>query len=130
MNRPQQESSASVVTETIVVLNLKVKQTFEIDESDVTFLEVEDLFERIKKRRSETDTAVSDPLFRGLANASWGLQTTLERYSAKEYTVRHYFEIIRSARPEAQSFAGKTRISSPTLCNSLTDTDLSKSTSS
>ena len=29
------------------------------------------------------------------------------RYSDKEHTVRHYFEIIRSVRPEAQSFTGK-----------------------
>jgi hypothetical protein len=85
------------------MLDVKELSTWEAFES-----EVEDLFERVKKRRFETDTTVSDPLFRGLADASWGLQTTLERYSAKEITVRHYFEIIRSVRPEAQSFTGKT----------------------
>jgi hypothetical protein len=70
--------------------------------------EIEGLFSAVKNRRSETDTYVSEPLFRGLADSNWGLQTTLERYSAKEYTVRPYFEIIRGVRPEAQSFTGKT----------------------
>jgi len=85
------------------MLDVKELSTWEVFES-----EVEQLFDRVKKRRSQTNTTVSDPLFRGLADASWGLQTTLERYSDKEYTVRHYFEIIRSIRPEAQSFTGKT----------------------
>jgi hypothetical protein len=42
-------------------------------------IEVERLFEAVKDRRNETQTLVSEPLFRGLADASWELQTTLER---------------------------------------------------
>jgi len=84
------------------MLDVKELHTWESFEQ-----EVEQLFEAVKTRRSGADTRVSDPLFRGHADGSWGLQTTLERYSPKEYTVRHYFEIMRSVRPEAQSFTGK-----------------------
>ena len=83
------------------MLNIKELSTWDAFEG-----EVEHLFEAVKKRRSETGATIPDPLFRGLADPSWGLQTTLERYSAKEYTVRHYFETIRSVRPEVQSFIG------------------------
>lgn len=79
----------------------------ELDSWDSFEQEVDQLFDTVKKRRSETDIKVSDPLFRGHADASWRLETTLERCSNNEYTVRNYFEIMRSIRPEAQSFTGK-----------------------
>jgi len=70
--------------------------------------EIDRLFDRVKKRRSEVASIVSDPIFRGLADSLWALQTTLERYEQKDCSLRRYFEIIRSVRPEAQSFTGKT----------------------
>lgn len=66
------------------------------------------LLERVKEKRSKVKPlTISEPLFRGLADPSWGLKTTLERYSTKECRRRDYFRIIRSVRPKLQSLTGK-----------------------
>ena len=70
--------------------------------------EIQALFERAKETRVKKEPLyVSSPLFRGLADQSWGLKTTLERYSGREYTREDYFNIIRAVLPAAQSFTGK-----------------------
>ncbi len=69
--------------------------------------EITSLFEAVKKKRSQTSLPVSEPIFRGLASASWGLTTTLERYSGKEYPVQEYYEIMRGVKPALESFMNK-----------------------
>lgn len=71
--------------------------------------EVQKLFETVEDVRAKRKPLnVSEPLFRGLSNESWGLKTTLERYTSRECTREDYFRIIRAVKPAAQSFTGKT----------------------
>ncbi len=67
-------------------------------------IEISSIFESIKKKRAETRMPVSHPLFRGHANACWKLETTLERYTARPYTMRDYYKVIRAVRPAVESF--------------------------
>jgi hypothetical protein len=46
-------------------------------------------------------------LFRGQACASWKLETTLERYSSKEFTEDEYYKIVLEVKPAAESYTGK-----------------------
>ncbi|HEV8147825.1 MAG TPA: FRG domain-containing protein [Bryobacteraceae bacterium] len=53
------------------------------------------------------------PLFRGLANASWGLETTLERSHPNErcnatLSLRRYYDKIFAARSAVETFSGRT----------------------
>jgi hypothetical protein len=70
--------------------------------------EIESLFENVKSKRSQTKLAVSTPIFRGLAAESWGLTTTLERYTGQnEYPVEKYFRIMQAIKPALESFMEK-----------------------
>lgn len=56
----------------------------------------------------EGEHYVSPLIFRGQANASWRLQTTLERYTNKEEMhAFEYFRIVERARPQIETYAGK-----------------------
>jgi hypothetical protein len=46
-------------------------------------------------------------LFRGQSYASWKLQTTLERYSSKEFTQDEYYQLVLGVKPAAESYTGK-----------------------
>ncbi|HSE58959.1 MAG TPA: FRG domain-containing protein, partial [Nitrospiraceae bacterium] len=50
---------------------------------------------------------VSTPLFRGQANASWELETTLDRLSRRDFGVEEYFDTIQAVRPAVISITGK-----------------------
>jgi len=54
-------------------------------------------------------------LFRGQARASRKLQTTLERYSAKEFTEDQYYQLILGVKPAVESYTGK-RWELPSVC--------------
>lgn len=69
--------------------------------------EVSLIFIDLENRRKETGLHVSPPLFRGHAKESWKLETTLERYSKKEYSIRDYFEILLAVEPAVASFTSK-----------------------
>ncbi|MDA0999244.1 MAG: FRG domain-containing protein [bacterium] len=58
-----------------------------------------DLFDNVK--------AKSTPLFRGQRNATWCLDTTLERFTDQEHTMHHYHDHMKSILPAVQSFTGK-----------------------
>jgi len=46
-------------------------------------------------------------LFRGQACAAWKLETTLERYSSKEFTEDEYYQVVLEVKPAAESYTGK-----------------------
>ena len=51
---------------------------------------------------------VSPPRFRGHANASWKLQTTLERFSSRTFKAEDYYpETIKTVRPAVVSLTGQ-----------------------
>jgi len=50
---------------------------------------------------------VSTPLFRGHSDASWKLQTTLERCINREFTEFDYYRTIRDVRPAVVSITEK-----------------------
>ena len=66
------------------------------------------LFENSKQRRKRAASVVSEPMFRGLADESWGLKTTLERYTTKTFSMEEYFKIVRGVLPALQSHTGRT----------------------
>lgn len=67
--------------------------------------EIGSLSQSVKKKRADTELYVSAPLFRGHANASWKLETTLERYtSSREYAMRDYYYVMRAVRPAVESY--------------------------
>ncbi len=69
--------------------------------------EVAVIFADLEKKRNETPNYVSSPLFRGHAKESWRLETTLERYSEKNYSIKDYYEILVSVEPAVSSFTSK-----------------------
>lgn len=58
-------------------------------------------------RRSESDLHVSRLMFRGQANATWHIETTLERYGIKEISLAQYFKVISKARHYVETFTGR-----------------------
>jgi hypothetical protein len=71
--------------------------TWEEFESKLTLLE-----EKMKTRR-----VTSDLLFRGQANSSWSLTTTLERYRSKEFSIEEYCALMRKTMPQVETFVGE-----------------------
>ena len=57
-------------------------------------------------REQGAGTYVSAPLFRGHENASWKLDTTLERFSRIEYKMSKYHTIMQIVEPAVESFTG------------------------
>jgi hypothetical protein len=76
-------------------------RTFEEFEEKATAL-LED-----RKKRSETRGYFSPVLFRGQAQASWKLKTTLEQCSTKQYSLEDYYIVMRSIRSEVESCTGR-----------------------
>jgi hypothetical protein len=54
------------------------------------------LFENSKQLRKGAASVVSEPMFRGLADESWGLKTTLERYRTKTFRMERSPERVKS----------------------------------
>jgi hypothetical protein len=50
---------------------------------------------------------MSDPLFRGQADQSWPLETTLERLSTKPYSVKSYYRLLLSVAPAVVSMTSR-----------------------
>ncbi len=65
------------------------------------------LFENSKQHRKRSASVVSEPMFRGLADQSWGLKTTLERYSAKKFRLVEYYNTVRGVLPALESHTGR-----------------------
>lgn len=62
---------------------------------------------RIRQQESQGGSHVSELLFRGQGNASWGLSTTLERYTADPVLLREYFRKIAIVQHHFEAFSGE-----------------------
>lgn len=98
------ELTEEPVNESIEIVELEDWDSFE--------REIEGDFLNIDKLKEETGECFSDLLFRGHADKKWKLETTLERYTEKkncywkEYSIREYWEILRSIKPSISSLTG------------------------
>ncbi len=70
-------------------------------------VEVDKLFSQVRALQPKAGSIVSKPLFRGLSDANWKLETTLERFTSKPYTEEEYFRLMRAARHPIESFLDK-----------------------
>lgn len=64
-------------------------------------------FATVEKVQAEAGGYVSTPLFRGHADRSWELRTTLERFSTKSYSIADYYRILLSVAPAVASLTAK-----------------------
>src|SRR5438876_2258021 len=69
--------------------------------------EVDRILGDFDARRGTGTGYVSDPLFRGHADSSWPLVTTLERFSAKPWSVNAYDRLLRSVLPAVISLTSR-----------------------
>jgi hypothetical protein len=77
--------------------------------------EISGIFRTVEDRRAGNKGYVSDPLFRGHADAHWKLFTTLERFSEKRHSIKGYYRILLSVHPAVVSLTGKPWSISPGL---------------
>ncbi|ULA63748.1 MAG: FRG domain protein [Nitrospira sp.] len=75
---------------------MKVKQISTWEDFEA---EVENVFSVVRAAKTENEHYVSSPLFRGQANDSWQLVTTLERFSPRPYAVNEYSQLLRAVEP-------------------------------
>jgi hypothetical protein len=66
------------------------------------------LLDELKKKKHASELYVSEALFRGHRDASWSLQTTLERYVDREYTMADYHRLMLVVRPAVASLTDRT----------------------
>lgn len=69
--------------------------------------EADRIQEDFEARRGAGKSRVSDPLFRGQPDHSWTLQTTLERFSTKPWSVKRYHRLLMSVAPAVISLTSK-----------------------
>ena len=69
--------------------------------------EVASLFEKKKKIQAEKGMSVLGPFFRGHDAACLKLETTLERYTTRQYATREYYDVMRTASLAVESFTEK-----------------------
>jgi len=62
------------------------------------------LLQRHRHRRGVNMAAISPVLFRGQAKASWGLKTTLERHSTRQFSTEDYYKVMLAVEPTVESF--------------------------
>lgn len=70
--------------------------------------EITSLFKRLEQlRKTKKPILVSTVVFRGQSDASWSLETTLERFAKRRFGREEYFTAIRAVRPAVISLTGK-----------------------
>lgn len=69
--------------------------------------EIDILNAHTKTLKTNEFSYVSNLLFRGQRNATWGLTTTLERYSQKHLNAKDYFRSILAAKPQIEAHTGR-----------------------
>jgi hypothetical protein len=74
-----------------------------LEEFEARIAELEAAHERLME---DADSYLPAPVFRGQANAAWGLDTTLERYPIPARTLADYYQSAFSARYEIESASG------------------------
>lgn len=85
----------------LAVKELKLS-SWEDFEAEIAFLSEEE-----KKRKADKGIFVRDLLFRGHVEACWKLETTLERYTTRQYATHEYDEVMRTVSLAAESFTEK-----------------------
>lgn len=65
------------------------------------------LLERWQQDSKKRTGHFSQPIFRGQRKALWKLETTLERYTDKEYSERQYYNLMSRVRRIIQSCTGR-----------------------
>jgi hypothetical protein len=68
---------------------------------------IQDLEQRWLKKKTGTALAISNLLFRGQADSSWKLETTLDRFYRKEMSLRNYYRIAFTAKTKIETFTDK-----------------------
>src|SRR3990167_1819677 len=63
--------------------------------------------QEMETKRREARIYISRPLFRGHGNASWKLETTLERFTPNQCKTDDYYRIIRAIKPAVESLTEK-----------------------
>lgn len=69
-----------------------------------TWGDCEQLLLKIEQENSKSLTGI---WFRGVSNAGWELNTTLERRTARPFSVAEYFQLMSRVKPEIETFTGK-----------------------
>ena len=82
------------------VIELDSWEKFEVSITSL-FSEMEEL------RKAKKPLLVSKPIFRGQSDASWELETTLDRFAKRRFGRKEYFAAIRAVRPAVISLTGK-----------------------
>ncbi|OPY67942.1 MAG: FRG domain protein [Syntrophorhabdus sp. PtaU1.Bin050] len=62
---------------------------------------------KIKEIKETYATSVPPICYRGQADATWKLETTLERYSKSRWTVENYLKLALQCAPEIESFTNQ-----------------------
>ena len=65
------------------------------------------VLEDFEARKKAGTGHMSDPLFRGQADQSWPLVTTLERFSTKPWSVTRYHRLLLSIAPAVVSLTSR-----------------------
>jgi len=65
------------------------------------------LIEEIKIKKAEIGSTYSDLLFRGQACESWKLETTIERYINKDFTIDDYHTYLQLVLPAFSAYTEK-----------------------
>lgn len=61
----------------------------------------------LKQKKRPIPTTVSTPVFRGQSDASWKLQTTLERFTDLTFSMYDYYQTISQVKPAVVSITEK-----------------------
>lgn len=64
--------------------------------------------ERLQRKQSISPLYVSPFLFRGQSDSKWSLTTTLERYTKDKLSLKEYYHLILSVKPQIETFTGET----------------------
>lgn len=75
-------------------MNVKQIATWEGFESEVA-----KVFSDVRAARADKKGYISSPLFRGHESESWGLSTTLDRFSQRPYAMKEYTQLLSAVEP-------------------------------
>lgn len=83
-------------------------ETIDLDSWDDFEKSLSSFFDELNELKKKKDPLqVSTPLFRGQSNASWTLQTTLERFTDRTFDALDYYRTIGRVKPAVVSITGK-----------------------
>lgn len=74
-----------------------------------------ELAQKRSERERETAQYISPYLFRGHADSSWRLSSTLERFTDRPLTLEEYYRILCATNPQVETFTGTKWEQMPTM---------------